>query len=45
MYSFCRKTYGITKQEFWKMTLREYVALIKLEGPQEEPLVFADDIY
>lgn len=34
----------MTKQEFWRLTLREFVAMRDSIGPKEEQLAFADDV-
>ena len=43
MYFFCRVTFGMTKKEFFSLTLREYLALKEEAGPKED-LAYADDI-
>lgn len=48
MLYFTRTKLGFTEAEFWKFTLRKYIALyeeyINENTPQEDKEVFADDV-
>jgi hypothetical protein len=48
MYYFARTKMGFSKEEFWRLTLREFISLrdeyIAEHSPVEEKEVFADEI-
>jgi hypothetical protein len=48
MYYFARVVMGLSESEFWKLTLRKYIALVdefaEINNPQKEKEVFADEL-